>query len=69
MLCLEEAATNAIRHSGAGDEMRIELRFEGDELIAVVADHGAGFDVETFDSEAVPDPLQCGGVASTSSAS
>ena len=61
VLCLEEACTNAIRHSGASEEMQITLRFEGDELRCQVSDHGKGFDVEAFDPEAVPDLLAPGG--------
>jgi PAS domain S-box-containing protein len=61
VLCLEEACTNAIRHSGASDEMQIALHFEGDDLIAAVVDHGHGFDIDGFDPEAVPDPLKSGG--------
>ena len=61
VLCLEEAATNAIRHSGSGEAMRIELRFEDDELHCLVADHGKGFDVVSFDPDAAPDLLAPGG--------
>ena len=61
VLCLEEACTNAIRHSDADEEMRVELRFEGEELIGLVSDRGKGFDVEAFDPRAVPDPLGIGG--------
>jgi PAS domain S-box-containing protein len=61
VLCLEEAATNVIRHSGSAEEMRIELRFEGDQLTCLVSDRGRGFDIDAFDPEAVPDPLRSGG--------
>ena len=61
VLCLEEACTNAIRHSGADEEMRIELRFEGEELVSLVSDRGKGFDIKAFDPRAVPDPLASGG--------
>ena len=61
VLCLEEAATNAIRHSGHDDEMQIELRFEGNELRCQVTDHGKGFDIDAFDPEAQPDILAPGG--------
>ena len=61
VLCLEEACTNAIRHSGTSDEMQVELRFEGDQLLCQVSDHGKGFDVAAFDPEAAPDVLATGG--------
>jgi PAS domain S-box-containing protein len=61
VLCLEEACTNAIRHSGNDDEMQIELRFEGNELRCQVTDHGKGFDIDAFDPEAQPDILAPGG--------
>ncbi len=41
---LQEALTNAARHSGAG-RAEIRLRFEPGQLIATVADEGRGFDV------------------------
>jgi PAS domain S-box-containing protein len=61
VLCIEEACTNAIRHSGAGEEMQITLRFEGDELLGLVSDHGKGFDIDAFDPNALPDLLAGGG--------
>ena len=57
VLAVEEAMTNALRHSGARDDLEIHLRFEGDDLVAVVRDHGAGFDVDSFDPDRLPDPL------------
>ena len=61
VLCLEEACTNAIRYSGAGDGMQVALRFDGDDLICQVSDHGRGFDIDAFDPQIVPDPLGDGG--------
>ena len=55
MLCVEEAATNAIRHSGSERDIEISLRFEDGDLLAEVKDHGRGFDVAGFDREAQPD--------------
>jgi len=57
VLCVEEAATNAIRHSASGEEMEISLRFEAGGLVAEVRDQGHGFDIAAFDPEALPDPL------------
>ena len=57
VLAVEEACTNAIRHSGSQEEIEIFLGFEGNDLLAAVKDRGRGFDVETFDRKAVPDPL------------
>jgi signal transduction histidine kinase len=42
---LQEALTNARRHSGAG-EVLVSLRLEGDDLLAEVSDDGRGSDPE-----------------------
>jgi len=57
VLAVQEACTNAIRHSGSPADVEIQLNFEDDRLIASVKDRGRGFDTESFDPEAVPDPL------------
>jgi anti-sigma regulatory factor (Ser/Thr protein kinase) len=57
VLCLEEACTNVIRHSGAREAMHVTLGFDDDALVCRVKDRGHGFDIESFDPEAVPDPL------------
>ena len=56
VLCVEEAATNAIRHSGSGDDIEISLQFAAQRLEAQVRDHGRGFDVASFDPQRHPDP-------------
>ena len=56
VLAIEEACTNAIRHSGSHSEIKIYLAFEGDQLSAAVKDDGRGFDVAAFDPERQPDP-------------
>ena len=61
VLCVEEACTNVIRHSGSREEMRIALRFAADDLVAEVRDHGKGFDTGAFDPDAVPDVGAPGG--------
>ena len=55
VLCVEEAATNAIRHSHSDRHIEISLCFAGGDLRAEVKDHGRGFDVTAFDREALPD--------------
>ena len=57
VLAIEEACTNAIRHSGSGEDIDVQLRFSGDELRVRIKDEGRGFDVESFDSHKLPDPL------------
>ena len=57
VLAIEEGCTNAIRHSGSPEDVEIRLAFEDDRLSASVKDRGSGFDVTSFDREAVPDPL------------
>jgi anti-sigma regulatory factor (Ser/Thr protein kinase) len=61
VLCLEEAFTNVIRHSGAREAMQVALRFDDDALVCRVRDCGRGFDTASFDPEAVPDPLSSQG--------
>src|SRR3954471_8602200 len=45
-LCLSELVTNAVLHSGAGDEEVLELNvgLSGDVLRVTVTDHGSGFE-------------------------
>ena len=57
MLAVEEACTNAIRHSGSRDDIEICLALDGADLTAAVKDKGRGFDVAAFDPERTPDPL------------
>ena len=61
VLAVEEAATNAIRHSGSSECLEVELYFHGHDLVAEVRDHGRGFDIDRFDPTVVPDPLAPGG--------
>jgi PAS domain S-box-containing protein len=61
VLCIEEACTNAIRHSGAQSDMDVTLSFDGDQLTAVVTDRGHGFDVSSFDPHVLPDVMKTGG--------
>jgi PAS domain S-box-containing protein len=61
VLTIEEAMTNAVRHSGTSQDIDIGLHFEGSDLVAEVKDHGRGFDVATFDPDRMPDLLApCG---------
>ena len=61
VLALEEAMTNAVRHSGAAEDLEVALRFEGADLLLEVRDRGQGFDVGSFDPDALPDRLASGG--------
>ena len=61
VLAVEEACTNAIRHSRCGDAIDISIGFHGTTLVAEVKDEGCGFDVAAFDPEAVPDAGKAGG--------
>jgi len=58
VLCVEEAATNAIRHSGTTQDIEITLEVEVERLVASVKDRGRGFEVATFDPDQTPDPLE-----------
>jgi anti-sigma regulatory factor (Ser/Thr protein kinase) len=55
VLCIGEAATNAICHSGSAQDIEMSLRFMDGDLVAEVRDRGRGFDVAGFDREAPPD--------------
>jgi len=55
VLCVEEACTNAIRHSASADDIRIALEFTGGRLVAFVRDSGRGFDTTGFDRRDLPD--------------
>ena len=57
VLCVEEAATNAIRHSGSDGDIEVSLRFVDGDLVAEVKDQGRGFDLASFDREALPDVM------------
>ena len=61
VLCVDEACTNAIRHSGAADAVEVSLGFDGDDLLVTAEDSGHGFDLASFDRDALPDPLASGG--------
>ena len=61
LLCVDEACANVITHSGSDEEMRVSLGIEGATLTVEVKDAGRGFDVASFDPEAVPDPMSMGG--------
>jgi PAS domain S-box-containing protein len=57
VLAVDEACTNALRHSGSEAELEIGLGFEADDLVVQVRDHGRGFDTTRYDPEKAPDPL------------
>ena len=61
VLAIEEAMTNAVRHSGSTEELVVSVCFEGADLVAEVRDRGNGFDVSCFDPCAVPDIFATGG--------
>jgi PAS domain S-box-containing protein len=61
VLAIEEAMTNAVRHSGTGEDLEVDLRFEGADLVTEVRDHGRGFDTARFDPARRPDPAASGG--------
>ncbi len=61
VLCVDEACTNAIRHSGSESAIEVSLGFDGDDLLVTAKDSGHGFDLASFDRDAVLDPLASGG--------
>jgi PAS domain S-box-containing protein len=61
VLTVEEACTNAVRHSGSQCDLQINASFEGGDLTISVRDWGKGFDVAAYDASVLPDPLAPGG--------
>ena len=61
VLAVDEAMTNAVRHSGARDNLQVSLWFEGRDLRILVKDEGHGFAVDSFDPERLPEVLAPGG--------
>ena len=61
VLAIEEAMTNAVRHSGAHDDLDVLLYFEGDDLVAEIKDRGSGFDLTSFDPHRLPDLMEPSG--------
>ena len=57
VLAIEEACTNAIRHSGSDRAIEILIEIGAGKVQATVRDEGRGFDVDAFDPELTPDPL------------
>ncbi len=55
VLAIQEAMTNAVVHSGSGEDLEVVLRFEAGDLTTEVRDHGRGFDVASFDPGRRPD--------------
>jgi serine/threonine-protein kinase RsbW len=54
VLAIQEAMTNAVAHSGAREDLEVDLRFADADLVAEVKDHGAGFDIAGFDPDRRP---------------
>ena len=57
VLAVEEACTNAIRHSGSTEDIEIVLSCARDDLTVKIKDKGRGFDIDSFDPSRLPDPL------------
>lgn len=58
VLAVQEAMTNAVRHSGMDGTLDVVLGFDGAHVWAEVKDRGRGFDISTFDPRSRPDPLR-----------
>ncbi len=61
VLAIQEAMTNAVRHSKACEDLEVSVRRDGPHLVAEVRDHGVGFDVDAFDSHCCPAVDEPGG--------
>jgi PAS domain S-box-containing protein len=49
VLAIQEAMTNAVAHSGAREDLEVDIEFSGVDLVAQIRDRGAGFDIAGFD--------------------
>ena len=61
VLAVDEAMTNAVRHSGSHDNLQVSLWFEGRDLRILVKDDGHGFAVGSFDPARTPEVMASGG--------
>ncbi|HMK91917.1 MAG TPA: ATP-binding protein, partial [Thermoleophilia bacterium] len=61
VLAVEEAMTNAVRHSLSSHDLEIGLYFEGVDLVAEIRDRGRGFAIDGFDPATIPDVQATGG--------
>lgn len=57
LLCMQEAAKNAMRFGDCEHPVTVEISLEGGDVTLIVRDEGAGFDPTTVDIGALPDPL------------
>lgn len=58
---MEEAFSNAIRHSGSDEPVSVRLRLDDDLLQVTVKDRGTGFDVSRFHPDELPAVDAAGG--------
>jgi PAS domain S-box-containing protein len=61
VMSVEEACTNALRHSGSTEPTEVRLSVDPSVVDISVRDHGCGFDADRLDLTQVPDPLALGG--------
>jgi methanogenic corrinoid protein MtbC1/anti-sigma regulatory factor (Ser/Thr protein kinase) len=61
ILCLQEAFSNAIRHSASLEPIEVTLTFTEEALLMSVKDKGIGFDSSSFDPHQRPNLLGTGG--------
>jgi PAS domain S-box-containing protein len=61
VMCVEEACTNALRHSGSAEPTEVRLSIDPAVVEISVRDYGCGFDAAGLDLTQLPDPLALGG--------
>jgi len=61
VLCVEEACTNALRHSGSIEPTVVHIEMQGSTVQIEVKDSGSGFDLDSIDLSHQPDTLALGG--------
>lgn len=57
LLCMQEAAKNAMRFGDREHAVTVEVSLEGGDVMLVVRDEGMGFDPTSVDIGVLPDPL------------
>lgn len=55
VLAIQEAMSNAVRHSGTTDDLEVGLSFRGTDLVVAIRDYGRGLDVASLDYSSCPD--------------
>ncbi len=61
VLCVEEACTNALRHSGTPEPAEVTVSIRDQDVEVCVQDRGKGLDLDAIDLAHEPEPMALGG--------